>query len=169
MQYSEAAGGERLAEGDKDKCLCIESFTYSHSATSPAFDFSFIGYHSSNYSTWAESEWVSWQYHMLGEVCDFCFSYMIPVQGLYTVDWPSPLLRHLFHRVCMPTLIVYGIVMSTKPTSTQCDMIDRVCVFWNVVICLEILYSRWCVQELILSTTTKYSIYSSSTKHCVLT
>ncbi len=38
-------------------CLCLESFTYTHQATSPVFAYG-LGYDSTNYSTWAESELV---------------------------------------------------------------------------------------------------------------
>lgn len=39
----------------KDQCLCVESFTYTHTAVSPVFDFDSIGYDSESYSTWTES------------------------------------------------------------------------------------------------------------------
>jgi len=53
MQYTGPESG-----GDDDLCYCVESFTYSHVATSPAFDVSSIGYGSREYSTWAESMYV---------------------------------------------------------------------------------------------------------------
>ncbi len=43
--------------GVEDMCLCVESFTYTHEATSPVFAYG-LGYDSTNYSTWAESELV---------------------------------------------------------------------------------------------------------------
>lgn len=39
---------------DENMCLCVESFTYTHKATSPAFAYG-LGYDSTNYSTWTES------------------------------------------------------------------------------------------------------------------
>lgn len=38
------------------ECLCIESYTYQHTAESPAFDRG--EYNSKEYSTWAESRLV---------------------------------------------------------------------------------------------------------------
>ena len=42
------------AESD-DLCLCVESFTYGHPATSPVFDYKELSYDSEEYSTWTES------------------------------------------------------------------------------------------------------------------
>ena len=36
-------------------CFCVESFTYTHTATSPAFEYKEIPYDSDQYSTWTES------------------------------------------------------------------------------------------------------------------
>jgi hypothetical protein len=40
----------------ENECLCIESYTYQHTAESPAFDRG--EYNSKEYSTWAESRLV---------------------------------------------------------------------------------------------------------------
>ena len=51
MQYHNGGSAK------EDICLCLESFTYTHQATSPVFAYG-LGYDNTNYSTWAESELV---------------------------------------------------------------------------------------------------------------
>lgn len=53
--------------GDKDSCLCVESYTYQHKAVSPAFEID--DYASTEYSTWAESRSVL--------IIDFCYNIIV--------------------------------------------------------------------------------------------